>query len=143
VIRVKDGIVEPTIIVKPLRHGANFVEQFSPVFFIQEYAEDSELSVYFDCEQYRRNAMYVSIFGTSAYLDGLLTKKQPDGRPLHDESTIIKNKDLHAPGVERGTQPYGGFGRGASCYSLDGVVTSKPTLPQRDMYEQIVVPRLK
>lgn len=143
VIRVKEAVIEPTIIVKPLKCGANFVEQFSPVFFVQEYEKDSELNAFFDTPQYRRNAMYVSVFGTSAYVDALPSQKQHDGRPVHDESTIIRNKDLHAPGVERGTQPYGGFGRGASCYSLNNVVTSLPTLPQRDIYEQIVVPRLR
>jgi lysyl-tRNA synthetase class 1 len=144
VIRVADGIVEPTVIVRPLRHkmGGNYTEQFAPVFFIQEYNTDSDLKSYFDTPQYRKNAMYVTVFGESSYVNNLVNI-QVDGRPLHDETTIIRNRDLHEPGVERGTQPYGGYGRGASCYSINGVVTACPTLPQRDIYEQIVVPKLE
>jgi len=34
------------------------------------------------------------------------------GKILHDRSTIIRDTDLHAAGIERGVNPYGGYGRG-------------------------------
>lgn len=86
--------------------------------------------------------MYVTIFGTSNYVEGLKFKKI-DGYKLHDETTIIHNKDLHTPGVERGVNPFGGFGQGASCFSIHGKIFSQPTLPQRDIFEQLILPRLK
>src|SRR5262249_15952716 len=49
----------------------------------------------------------------------------------------LHNTHLHAPGVERGTQPYGGNGYGASNYSINGIITAKATLPQREIYEQV------
>jgi lysyl-tRNA synthetase class 1 len=142
IIHSKSAIVEPTIIVKPLTDGGNFQEQFAPIFFVQEYEGDDALNFYFEAPQYRQNAMYVTIFGTSKYVDALKSKKI-HGYKLHDETTIIKNMDLHAPGVERGVNPFGGFGQGASCFSIHGKIYSQPTLPQREIFEQLILPRLK
>ena len=142
-IRTKENIVEPTIIARPLNKGGNFHETFAPIFFVQKYKDDSELSKYFEDPRYARNAMYVTVFGASNYVDNLVSMKYGDGKILHTEKTIVKNTDLHAPGIERGTQQYGGFGRGASCLSLHGIVYAKPTLPQRDIYERLVEPNLK
>lgn len=133
IISAYDRIVHPTIIQKPLIDGPNFTEQFAPIFFIQEYAQDSDLSIYFDDPRYEKNAMYVTLFGSSEYVSKLPQKKFDCGRFLHPSSTIILNTDLHAPGVERGTQPYGGYGRGASCVSYLNRIESKPTCPQRDI----------
>jgi lysyl-tRNA synthetase class 1 len=143
IIRARDNILEPTIIVKPLKNGGNFTEQFAPIFFVQEYGDDQELSRYFDDPAYERNAMYVTLFGQSNFVKSLECKHASTGLPMHDRSTILYNTDLHAPGIERGTQPYGGYGRGASCYSINGVITTCPTLPQRDMYTQLVQPALQ
>lgn len=143
VIKTRDCIVEPTIIAKPLNKGGNFSETFAPIFFVQKYQKDSDLKDYFEDPRYSRNAMYVTLFGKSTYVDNLVNKKYGDGKILHTNETIIRNTDLHAPGVERGTQQYGGFGRGASCFSLHGLVHAKPTLPQRDIFECLVVPNLK
>lgn len=137
-IQTKDGIVYPTIIVKPLREGGNFKEQFAPVFFVQEYDDDSELNAYFEDPRYAHNAMYVTLFGTSAYIERL-RHCAPGAKKLHGEDTILRNTDLHAPGVERGVKPYGGYGRGASCFSIDGTVYPCPTLPQREIYERLIV----
>ena len=142
VIRTKSCIVEPTIIVKPLAEGSDYRDHFAPVFFVQRYASDDELGRYFDDPRYATNAMYVTVFGTSPYVDSLVGRVFPGGHVLHDASTILRDTDLHAPGVERGTQPYGGYGRGASSVSLHGVTTPKPTLPQRDIFEQLVVPAI-
>ena len=143
IIRYGQQIVEPTIIAKPLNAGGNFKEHFAPIFFVQDYETDTELGRYFEDERYWRNAMYVTLFGESPYVEGLIEQKSPGGGILHDETTIIRNTDLHAPGIERGTQPYGGYGRWASSVSLNGIVTAKPTCPQRDIFEHLVKPALQ
>lgn len=137
VIRVRSQIVEPTIIEKPLKEGGNFTEQFAPIFFIQVYETDDQLAQYFEDPRYGRHAMYVAIFGDSQYVDNL------KNTGLHDETTIIRNTDLLAAGVEKGTKPYGGFGSGASYVSIDGQSVAKPTLPQRDIFEYLVKPSLQ
>lgn len=140
VIRVSSGIVEPTIINRPLRFGGNYDEQLAPVFFLQEYETDQALGQYFERDAYSQNAMYISLFGNSEYVDSLPNHHFSDGRQLHEPSQIIRNKDLHAKGVERGTQPYGGYGRRASCLVINGRFIPKPTLPQRDIFENLVEP---
>lgn len=52
--------------------------------------------------------MYVSVFGSSNITKHLLKMRQSNGNPLHTKETIIENSDLHAPGIERGVNPYGG-----------------------------------
>lgn len=142
VVRGGAGIVEPTIMLKPLSQGGNFTEHFAPIFFVQCYEADEDLGLYFDDPRYAPNAMYVSVFGSSRFVEGLLSREQADGRPLHDALTFLRNTDPHAPGVERGTQPYGGYGRGASSVSLNGRIEPKPTLPQRDLFEYLVRPAI-
>lgn len=142
IISAKDSIVTPTIISKPLSEGGNFVEMFAPIIFVQEYSIDEELKNYFEDKQYARNAMYVTLYGTSNYIKDLVGKSI-NGKMLHDQSTLIHNTHLHAPGVERGTKPYGGYGYGASSISLNGKLIAMPTLPQRDIYESLVKPLSK
>lgn len=143
VIHTKSAIVEPTIILKPLKEGGNFKESFAPIFFVQKYEKDSELSLYFEDPRYERNAMYITVFGKSKYIEKLRYKKFENHSILHDEGTILRNTHLHALGVERGTKPYGGYGRGASSISIYGIVISKPTCPQRDIFDWIVYPCLQ
>lgn len=143
VIRSGSSIVEPTIILKPLAAGGNFTEYFAPIFFVQCCERDEDLSLYFDDHRYAQNAMYITTDGHSPFVEGLLKRVLPGGRRLHDHSTIIRNTNLHAPGIERGTQPYGGYGRGASCIGLNGITTAKPTLPQRDLFEYLVRPTIR
>lgn len=142
VIRVGSGIVEPTIIEKPLSEGGNLRESFAPVFFIQQYENDDQLEEYFQHPRYRNNAMYITVYGHSPYVDSLIGDPD-DKKLLHNSATIIRNTDLHAPGVERGVKPYGGYGKGASNVSSGGILTPKPTLPQRDIYEHLVAPSIK
>jgi phosphatidylserine/phosphatidylglycerophosphate/cardiolipin synthase-like enzyme len=85
--------------------------------------------------------MYVTVFGASRYVDHLV-ERPIGGRVLHDATTILRDTDLHAPGVERGTHPYGGHGRGASYVHRAGVTTPGPTLPPRDLFEHLVRPQL-
>ena len=141
IIRIAEGIVEPTIISKPLKNGGNYSEFFAPVFFIQEYEKDQDLALYFENKNYAKNAMNVSLYGKSVYIENLIGKSI-DGKLLHNKDTFLHNTHLHALCVERGTQPYGGCGYGASSISINGHITPMPTLPQRDIYEQLIEPIL-
>ncbi|KKQ83219.1 MAG: Lysyl-tRNA synthetase (Class I) [Parcubacteria group bacterium GW2011_GWB1_38_8] len=141
VIRTSEAIVEPTIICKPLRCGGNYNEIFAPTIFVQEYADNSELASYFENDRYLMNAMYVTLYGTSNYINKLIGKIY-HGKLLHDKSSFIHNTHLHARGVERGINPYGGYGYGASSLSINGKIITMPTLPQRDIYKWIVKPIL-
>ncbi|MEK7510799.1 MAG: aldehyde dehydrogenase family protein [Patescibacteria group bacterium] len=141
VIRSAEAILEPTLIVKPLKEGGNYSEIFAPVIFIQRYEKDSELASYFEDARYALNAMYVTLYGSSTYVHSLIGK-EINGKLLHDEGRFLHNTHLHMHGAERGTQPYGGYGYGASNFSIDGEIICTPTLPQRDIYEQIAKPLL-
>ena len=142
VISARDALMQPTIICKPLKEGGNFNEVFAPIFFLQLYEDDSDLALYFENPHYARNAMYITLYGTSDYIQHIPGKRIGE-RILHNRSSIIHNTHLHAAGVERGTQPYGGNGYGASSLSIDGKIICKPTLPQRDIYECVIRPLLK
>ncbi len=139
VIRTAEAIVEPTIICKDLKDGGNFTEVFAPIFFIQKYEQDADLKLYFEDKHYSKNAMYVTLYGESEYIMRLIGR-EIGGKILHFNDTYLHNNHLHFKGVERGTQPYGGYGYGASSIAIGGVVTAKPTCPQRDIYEQLVKP---
>ncbi len=141
IINARNSLVYPTVICKPLSNGGNFEEIFAPVLFVQVYKDDDDLKNYFEDKRYAQNAMYVTLYGSSAYVESLIDKPV-GGKILHDRSTFIHNTHLHAPGIERGTQPYGGYGYGASSLSINGKVIALPTLPQRDMYEWFIKPLL-
>jgi len=143
IVRARLGIVEPTIIERPLDQGGNFTEQFAPIFFVQRYEQDDDLARYFGDAHYKSHAMYITLYGKSPYVENLVGDPLHDKHVHHDHSTIIRNTDLHAPGVERGVKPYGGYGKGASHISIDGNLVAKPTLPQRDIYEHLVKPSLE
>ncbi|MBI5793795.1 aldehyde dehydrogenase family protein [Candidatus Uhrbacteria bacterium] len=135
-INSHDAIVEPTIICRPLKEGGNFTEVFAPIIIVQKYDDDADLCLYFEHPSYARNAMYISLFGNSHFIETFI-RKSIDGKKLHSKSSVLLNTHLHAPGVERGTQPYGGYGYAASSLSINGKIVSKPTLPQRDIYDHI------
>jgi len=142
IIRSRDAIVEPTIVCKPLREGGNFNEIFAPVIFLQRYSQDAELAFYFENPHYARNAMYITVYGTSDYISNLIGREFQH-KVLHDKASVLFNTHLHEKGIERGTKPYGGYGYGASSLSIGGKIVPKPTLPQRDIYEKIVKPLLR
>lgn len=142
IIRTRDAILEPTVIRKPLSKGGNITEIFAPIIFVQEYATDSNLKLYFEDKKYAQNAMYIMLYGTSSYLKSFVGRKV-DGKLLHDRASLLHNTHLHAPGVERGTQPYGGYGYSTSSLSMNGKIISKPTLPQRDIYQWLIKPRMR
>jgi lysyl-tRNA synthetase, class I len=143
IIHFSTQIVEPTVILKPLSAGGNYQEQLAPIFFVQQYDSDERLASYFERQAYWSNAMYVTVFGHSNYVEGLVAYRTPEGRMIHDETTILRNKHLHEKGVERGVKPYGGYGMGASWLSINGERVAKPTLPQRDIFEQLVRPSMR
>lgn len=142
VIRAADVIVEPTIICKPLKEGGNFSEIFAPLIFVQSYDHDADLGMYFESSQYTRHAMYVTLYGSSSYIRELLGK-EINGKVLHRKDTFLHNTHLHAPGIERGSQPYGGYGYGASSISINGTIIPQPTCPQRDIFLHLVKPLMK
>lgn len=141
-IRTNTATLEPTIIAKPLREGGNFTEIFAPIIFLQEYEKDSDLALYFEDSRYAPNAMYVTLYGTSGYIRKLIGRSI-GRRVLHGRASFLHNTHLHAPGVERGIQPYGGSGCGASSLSIKGRTISKATLPQRDIYEWVAKPIIR
>lgn len=142
VTRAADAILEPTIITKPLSEGGNYSEIFAPVIFLQQYSSEEELAQYFENKSYALNAMYVTLYGTSKYIQELIRRSAKKGG-IHPKDTFLHNTHLHAPGKERGTEPYGGYGLGASSLSIHGQTIAKPTLPQRDIFEWIATPLLK
>lgn len=139
VMRAQDATLQPTIIAKPLSEGGNFNEIFAPVIFLQTYMNDSDLKDYFEDPKYATNAMYVTLYGGSAYVKKLIGRKI-NGVVLHDRRSFLHNTHLHAAGNERGTEPYGGLGYGASSLSINGRLIAKATLPQRDIYEWVARP---
>lgn len=142
IIHAHESIVEPTIIAKPLSEGGNYTELFAPIIIVQVYDDDSELASYFTNTHYAKNAMYVTVYGTSAYVLRMLGKKI-DGVVLHGRSSYLHNKHLHERGMERGTKPYGGNGYGASNYTIRGKTVCKATLPPRDIYTEVARPLLR
>lgn len=141
IIETKNAIVRPTIITKPLSEGGNYSEIFAPIIFLQSYVNDTDLASYFELRKYAENAMYITLYGSSNYVEKLIDR-EVSGRVIHPHDTFLHNTHLHAPGIERGTQPYGGYGVGASSLSIGGTTIALPTLPQRDIYEHIAKPML-
>ncbi|MBI6548088.1 aldehyde dehydrogenase family protein [Xenorhabdus lircayensis] len=127
-----NGMIKPTIFEKPLSLGGNYKEFFAPVFFLQRYQQDKNLTDYFSNPNYPANAMYISLFGTSDYINNKLNKK------LHLPESILHNTDLHWE--EHGYLPYGGQGPSASCLWYNGDRINGSTLPQRDIYQYLVEP---
>lgn len=136
IINIAESLVYPVIIVKPLSTGGNYEELFSPIFFIQPFNKDTDLKNYFENQQYFNNAMYLTLYGTSSYIEHIIDEEVLS-KVIHPRDTFLHNKHLHEKGVERGTLPYGGYGYYASSLSINDKVIAKPTLPQRDIYEYV------
>lgn len=141
IIRAYDAILEPTILNKPLKSGGNYEEIFAPVIFVQMYESDEDLKQYFEDPRYAENAMYITVYGTSKYIKSMLDKPV-NGKIIHKKASFLHDNHLHAKGSERGTQPYGGSGYGASNLTIGGETLAMPTLPQRDIYERLAKPLL-
>jgi predicted nucleotidyltransferase len=116
-------IVHPTVIVSSLADQSNYKEFFSPIFFVSIFENDQQLSTYFDNPQYAANEMYVSVFGSSAYIDSL------------SRSIIIHNRTILD--IERGTEEYGGMSVGASFVASHGRIEAKPILVPREISKHL------
>ncbi|AKT37692.1 aldehyde dehydrogenase family protein [Chondromyces crocatus] len=129
------GIIWPTVLVAPLRQRAlpaqiGLTEWYAPVFLIHPYDDETQLPWYFEHPAYRRNAMYVTVFGQSPYLRSLVD------RGLHTPENLLVDTDLRR--TERGFLPFGGNGLGASHLHHRGRCLPGATLPQRDIYLHLV-----
>lgn len=112
-IDVGRRLVQPTVIAGSLNEKPNFSETFGPISFVYPYHSDKELLSYFYDHDgaYRRNKMYVSIYGSNEVLSKL------DDNLFHDKKgkgigIILSNQTIHD--YERGYKPYGGYCIGAS-----------------------------
>ncbi|KAF7188216.1 4,4'-diaponeurosporen-aldehyde dehydrogenase [Pseudocercospora fuligena] len=112
-------IVHPTMIVENLSEQTNYEEFFSPIFYINIYDDDAQLEKYFDHPAYAANDMYISLFGTSDYVNGMKTSI------VYKEQTILD--------VERGNSAYGGYSYGASFVSSNGKIEARPILVPKEM----------
>jgi aldehyde dehydrogenase (NAD+) len=117
------SIVHPTVIVSSLADQSNYKEFFSPIFFISVFENDQQLSAYFDNPQYAANEMYVSVFGSSAYVDSL------------SRSIVIHDRTILD--IERGTEEYGGMSVGASFVASHGRIEAKPILVPREISKHL------
>lgn len=124
------GLIRPAIFERALTLGGNYKELFAPVFMVQRYDNDVDLADYFENPLYEPHSMYVSVFGHSNYVEGMIDSGK------HAVETVLRNTDLHR--VEKGYYPYGGYGAAASCLYVNGERIAKPTLPQRDIHEYLV-----
>lgn len=111
-------IIYPTIISKPLKQYKNYVEFFSPIFWVAEFKNEQELRDYFESKNYCNFAMYVSVFGDT------LRFTIPD-------SVVLKNKIVMD--VERGNLPYGGYGKKTQFISYKGIRKTKPILISKEI----------
>ena len=126
-VSLKDGIVWPTVITSALEPGpVNRSELFAPIWHVCRYDDDQRLPHYFDHPQYRQHAMYVSLFGTSEYLE-----RQTHSRVLHGR-TVIE--------VERGYLEFGGHAPGASFVRFGGNTGARPILISREIRRAFPAP---
>jgi acyl-CoA reductase-like NAD-dependent aldehyde dehydrogenase len=123
-IDVMRGIVEPSVIFYPRFSRTNTTEFFSPVFFVTEYSLEKDLEQYFETPQYRQNAMYVSLFGSSRYLD-----EQRHSIVLRE--TIVND-------AERGNVEFGGYSVGASFVQYGKELRAQPILVSREVSTYIM-----
>jgi acyl-CoA reductase-like NAD-dependent aldehyde dehydrogenase/predicted nucleotidyltransferase len=125
----KNNVIYPCICRHSVRGYLNYEEIYSPIFLLGEYADDDELSIYFEDpdQKYARKQMYVSVFGRSSYLERRLPA-----------SILIFNLTIHD--VERGNEEFGGYGAGASAISYKGITVVKPILVPREIYTYLISP---
>lgn len=120
-IDINHNVMFPCVVRTSFRQLQNFTELYSPLFLVTEYDHDRELALYFNepNARYQSKEMYVSLFGESDYVAGVLG------------SIVLKDHTIHD--VERGTEEYGGYSPGASMASYRGVHIPKPLLIPREI----------
>lgn len=119
-------LIFPTVFLKPLVKGPVFEEYFAPVIMLQPYTDDRDLKIYFEHPRYFQNAMYLTVFGKSPYVESLKSKN------LHLDSNIIYNSNVQD--IKRGYIEYGGLGPRASCVYWGSTKIPGATLPQREIF---------
>ncbi|WP_168714769.1 aldehyde dehydrogenase family protein [Streptomyces sp. A0592] len=100
--------VQPTVVVRPLSHHDRLVEFFAPVFYILRYGGPAELDGFFARDEYTSRAMYASFFGEDV------------PAALYANSTVLTGCTVLD--VERGNDPYGGYGPRANYVARGGRV---------------------
>lgn len=118
-IDIHNAIAKPTIVECATVEDANLKELFSPIWHLCKYETEEDLRKYFDQPAYREYAMYVSLFGTSAYL-------------AQQQHTIVL-EDQIIMDVERGNKEYGGYSIGASFVQFNGKTEARPILISREI----------
>ena len=117
--------VYPTIVKKSItEHTNTYHEFFAPFFFVVTYDTTQQLSSYLLHPEFKKRAMYVSIFGDNSELERQLNFVK-----------ILKNKIVND--VERGNNEYGGFGSQANFLLFVDQKIVKPILVSRDIHEQL------
>lgn len=121
-IDINHNVMYPCVLRASIRQWQNFAELYSPLFVVLEYEHDRELALYFKepGARYQNKEMYISLFGESDYVSGVLG------------SIVLKDRTIHD--VERGTEEYGGYSPGASMISYRGVDIAKPLLVPREIH---------
>lgn len=124
-IDLRHNVMHPVILEAPLSVMNNYVELYSPLFFVLRYNSDQELGLYFNDAHahYQNRQMYVSLFGNSKVVKDALG------------SIILKNRTIHD--VEKGTEEYGGFSPEASAVSYKGLNIYKPLLIPREIWNYL------
>ncbi len=119
-INFKDRIMQPTMVFVPGFESVNYKEFFSPLLHVVEYRDEADLQAYFEAQQYRYNAMYVTTFGTSSYVSS-----------GQSHSIVLAGKTIHEH--ERGNFEYGGFSFGASFVQMGRTSVAQPILVSREI----------
>lgn len=120
-IDVEKGIVYPTLFVEDIKEvsSIHYNEFFTPVFYVLIYDNDDDLKKYFFDQYYRDHAMYVSLFGESSFAK------------LIPNSVVLSNQIVND--IERGNNPYGGYGDKANFVIYKGKKTIRPILISREI----------
>ena len=97
-----------------------FEEYYAPIFNIITYQDDNQLGSYFEAAGYQDKSMYVSLFGSSPYIN----RKIP-ADVLLDNVTV--------PEWDQAFKAYGGYGSQASSIILRGRKRDQPINLCRDL----------
>ena len=100
------AFVEPTLICRPISEHDYLFEFFAPVFYVLRYTDITELEGFFLNREYDDHAMYAVFFG-----------QQP---PTAAYKSSVVLRDQTVTEIERGNDPYGGFGLKANYISFGG-----------------------
>jgi len=120
-IDMDKGIIYPTVFIEDIDEIEKFTltEFFSPVFYLCVYHHNSDIQRIFSQKSYSDFAMYVSFF----------VESQPD---IEIPNSVILHNQIPND-IERGNNPYGGYGPKANFISYEGVNYHRPLLISREI----------